>query len=58
MGMEDVVDRLATLTPAELDREIASVGFDPEAERAFGPGLRERVVRALLKKEIAETPDP
>jgi len=58
MGMEGVVDRLTTLTPAELDREIASVGFDPEAERAFGPGLRERVVVALLKKEIAETPDP
>ncbi len=58
MGMEATVDTLTTLTPAELDREIASVGFDPEAERAFGPGLRERVVEALLKKDIAEMPDP
>ncbi len=58
MGMEDVVDRLTTLTPAEVDREIAAAGFDPEAERAFGPGLRERVVEAIMKKEIEESPDP
>jgi hypothetical protein len=53
MGIADVLDRLTTLTPAEVDREIAAVGFDPEAERAFGPGLRERVMKALL---VAEDP--
>jgi hypothetical protein len=53
MGIESEVDRLTTLTRADLDREIARVGFDPEAERAFGPGLRERVVEALMRRELA-----
>lgn len=51
------VDRLIELTSAELDREIAEAGFDPEAERAHGPGLRERVVRAIRDRESpAEEP--
>jgi hypothetical protein len=55
LGLECEVDRLTRLTRAELDREIAQAGFDPEAERAFGPGLRERVVEAIMKQELAAT---
>jgi hypothetical protein len=56
MGVDDAVDRLVTLTDAELDREIADAGFDPAAERATGPGLRERVVRALADRELERNP--
>ncbi len=58
MGIEDEVDRLTTLTSAEVDSEVASVGFDPDEERTFGPGLRQRVMEALVHKSLAAEGEP
>jgi hypothetical protein len=46
-GVEGAIDRLVTLSPAELDAEIRRAGFDPTIERNNGPGLRESVVAAI-----------
>lgn len=50
---DDLVDWLATLTLAQLESLIAAAGFDPVAERALGPGLREEVVMALVRLDLA-----
>jgi hypothetical protein len=44
---------LATCDAAALDSDIAGVGFDPREEREHGPGLRERVMTALVDKRWA-----
>jgi hypothetical protein len=46
-GVEGTIDRLVTLSPAELDAEIRRAGFDPTIERSNGPGLRESVVAGI-----------
>jgi hypothetical protein len=46
-GVEGTIDRLVTLSPAELDAEIHRAGFDPTIERNRGPGLRASVVAAI-----------
>jgi hypothetical protein len=58
MGTEVEVFHLTTLTPAEVDGEIAFAGFDPEVERALGPGIRQRVLVALMRKKGASGGEP
>ncbi len=38
------------------ERAIASEGFDPIAERSYGPGFRDRVVRAIANRRLDENP--
>jgi hypothetical protein len=45
--LDEEVDRIIELPQEVLERRIAALGFVPEMERGYGPGLRERVVRAL-----------
>jgi hypothetical protein len=42
---EDEAKRILALSDEELDRELADVGFDPKAERAWGRAIAERTVR-------------
>jgi hypothetical protein len=56
--IDDEMDRLVGLTDDELDREIAKVGFDAARERAKGPGLRQRVVRAIARRRLEDDPPP
>jgi hypothetical protein len=46
-ALDEEVDRIIELPREDLERRIAALGFVPEVERGYGPGLRERVVRAL-----------
>jgi hypothetical protein len=45
--LDEEVDRIIELPQKVLERRIAALGFVPETECGYGPGLRERVVRAL-----------
>jgi hypothetical protein len=44
------------MSDEELDRAIAGEGFDPIAERSYGPGLRDRIVRAIADRRLREHP--
>jgi hypothetical protein len=53
---DEIDEVLGVMSDEELDRAIASEGFDPIAERSHGPGLRDRVVRAIADRRLAENP--
>ncbi len=53
---DEIDEVLGTMSHEELDRAIASEGFDPTAERSRGPGLRDRVVRAIADRRLDENP--
>jgi hypothetical protein len=53
---DEIDEVLGTMSHEELDRAIASEGFDPIAERSHGPDLRDRVVRAIANRRMDENP--
>jgi hypothetical protein len=50
------MDRIVMLANDDLDRELTEAGFDPQIERAQGPGLREAVLDAIIERRYASDP--
>ncbi|MGH7296967.1 MAG: hypothetical protein ACRELB_18655, partial [Polyangiaceae bacterium] len=48
----EIDQRLAAMSPEQLDAAIADAGFDPALERARGHGLREKVLEAIWQKSV------
>jgi hypothetical protein len=53
---DEIDEVLGAMSDDKLDRAIAGEGFDPTAERSHGPGLRDRVVRAIANRRLREHP--
>jgi hypothetical protein len=52
----DAMERLVTLTDAELDKAILDAGFDPAKERSTPRSLRDEVVDAIAHKTLEADP--
>jgi hypothetical protein len=50
------MERLVTLTDAELDEAILDAGFDPAKERSTPRSLRDEVVDAIAHKTLEADP--
>jgi len=56
MALHDEAERVASLSEAELDRELQEKGFDPKALRERGTALAEKLRAASAAPPAAQAP--
>jgi hypothetical protein len=56
MALHDEAERVASLSEAELDRELQEKGFDPKALRERGAALAEKLRAASAAPPAAQAP--
>ncbi|HEV3191804.1 MAG TPA: hypothetical protein VGY54_14940 [Polyangiaceae bacterium] len=56
MALHDEAERVASLSEAELDRELQEKGFDPKAVRERGAALAEKLRAASAAPPVPQAP--